>query len=341
MLVLGLESSCDETAAAIVADGRRVLSDVIASQDDVHRPYGGVVPELASRAHVVNVIPVLGAALERAGVGLDAIDGIAVTHGPGLVGALLVAVQTAKALAWARGLPLVGVHHLEGHLAAIQLEPDPPPMPHLALIVSGGHTSLVRVEDHGEVVELGRTRDDAAGEAFDKGAKLLGLGYPGGAVVDRLARTGDPRAVLFPRAMMGKNFGDDFSFSGLKTALLHHVRAHGVPDGQALADLCASYQDAIVEALVRKTRRAAAREGLTHVQVCGGVAANSALRTALRAAGAADGFTVHVPPPGRCTDNAAMIAAAGYHRLVRGERAGFDLNAHPTMPLPRRSRDAA
>jgi N6-L-threonylcarbamoyladenine synthase len=333
--VLGIESSCDETAAAIVEDGRVVRSDVVASQNEVHARYGGVVPELASRAHILNVVPVVHASLERAGVTLADVDGIAVTNAPGLVGALLVGLQTAKALAWVTGKPLVGVHHLEGHLSAIYLEPDPPPLPHLALIVSGGHTSLVRVDGPGQLVELGATRDDAAGEAFDKGAKLLGLGYPGGAVIDKLAKQGDPKAVEFPRSMTAGEHGADFSFSGLKTSLLHHVRAHGVPDGQPLADLCASYQAAIVEVLVRKTRRTARRLGIGHVQICGGVAANSGLRAAMIAAGTEDEFRVYVPPIARCTDNAAMIAAAGYHRLVRGERDSLDLDANPSAPLAR------
>ena len=337
MRVLGLESSCDETAAAIVDDGARVLADIVASQHEVHGRYGGVVPELASRAHIRNIVPVVQAALTEAGCELASIDGIAVTSAPGLIGPLLVGLQTAKALAWVTGKPIVGVHHLEGHLSAVYLDPSPPPMPHLALIVSGGHTSLVRVNDHGDVVELGATRDDAAGEAFDKGAKLLGLGYPGGIVVDRLARTGDPHAVEFPRSMLAPSTKAEFSFSGLKTALLHHVRRHGIPVGQELADLCASYQAAIVEVLVRKTRRTARLEGLVHIQVCGGVAANSELRRQLAIAAAEDDLVLHVPPPHRCTDNAAMIATAGYHRLVRGERASLDLDASPSAPLPRRA----
>lgn len=334
MLVLGLESSCDETAAAVVEDGCRALSDVVASQAEVHARFGGVVPELASRAHVANVVPVVEEALARAGITLDDLDAVAVTQGPGLIGALLVAVQMGKGIAYARGLPLIGVHHLEGHLSAVYLEPEPPPVPHLALVVSGGHTSLIRVDDHGVLQELGATRDDAAGEAFDKVAKLLGLGYPGGVVIDRLAAQGDPTAIAFPRAMTKKETGYEFSYSGLKTAVLVHVREHGVPEGQALADLCASFQDTVVEVLVRKTRMAVRDHGLEHVQICGGVAANSRLRAAMAEAGAEDGFRVYVPPPKRCTDNAAMIAAAGCFRLQRGASSMLSLQADSALPLP-------
>jgi len=330
--VLGIETSCDETAAAVVEDGCRALSDVVSTQIEIHRRWGGVVPELASRNHVVQVMPVVDEAVTRAG-GPAMVDAIAVTSGPGLVGALLVGVQVAKALALAWEKPLVGVNHLEGHLLAAFLGEAPPTFPFLGLVVSGGHTSLYEARAFGDYRLLGQTRDDAAGEAFDKGAKLLGLPYPGGVAIDTLARTGDPRAIRFPKAVV-KGADLDFSFSGLKTALLHHVKKHGVPAGQGLADLCASYQEAIVGALVQKAVRAARRFQLPTLVLAGGVAANSRLRAAAAEAAAGyDDLRLVVPAARLCTDNAAMIAVAGTHALERGLRAGEDLAADPAWRI--------
>jgi N6-L-threonylcarbamoyladenine synthase len=333
VLVLGIETSCDETAAAIVEDGRWVRADVVASQILVHAPYGGVVPEVASRQHVATIVPVIQRTVADAGITLGDLDAIAVTCGPGLVGALLVGVETAKSLAFALGKPLVGVNHLAGHLAAVFLgEDSPPPFPHLALLVSGGHTALIRVDEPGKTSLLGATRDDAAGEAFDKVGKLLGLGYPGGVAIDRLAATGDPRAVELPRALPARD-DLDFSFSGLKTAVATRLAKTGVPEGAALADFCASFQSAVVDVLVRKSRRALVREGLGALIVCGGVAANRGLRAALAEAARADGFGLFIPPPKRCTDNAAMIAAEGSALFLRGKRSGLDLAVDPGLPL--------
>jgi N6-L-threonylcarbamoyladenine synthase len=339
VLVLGIETSCDETAAAIVEDGRRVRADVVASQILVHAPYGGVVPEVASRQHLATIVPVIQRTVADAGIGFGDLDAVAVTCGPGLVGALLVGVETAKSLAFALGKPLVGVNHLAGHLAAAFIHDgalgdrlETPPFPHLALLVSGGHTAIIRVDEPGKTSLLGSTRDDAAGEAFDKVGKLLGLGYPGGVAIDKLAATGDPRAVELPRALPARD-DLDFSFSGLKTAVATRLGKTGVPQGAALADFCASFQAAVVDVLVRKSRRALGRERLGALVVCGGVAANRGLRAALALAAREDGFGLFIPPPKRCTDNAAMIAAEGSALFVRGKRAGLDLAVDPGLPL--------
>jgi N6-L-threonylcarbamoyladenine synthase len=332
MLVLGLETSCDETAAAIVEDGRLIRSDVIASQVDIHQRFGGVVPEIASRNHLMQVLPVVDEALRRAQLALEDLSGIAVTAGPGLAGALLVGVQAAKAIAWARGLPLVGVHHLAGHLEAIRLSDDPPSPPYIGLVVSGGHTSLYAVEENQHYRLLGRTYDDAAGEAFDKVAKMLGLPYPGGVQIDRLSRGGDPAAIDFPRGL-AKHETLDFSFSGLKTAVLTHLRRSGTPQGQALADLCASFQESVVDVLSARAVLAAKRFGIRAIVLCGGVAANSRLRALTRERGEAAGLSVYLPAPQLCTDNGAMIAAAGTLRLMRGERAPLTLNADAALAL--------
>jgi len=297
-VILGIETSCDETAAALV-DGGRIRSNVVSSQADLHARFGGVVPEVASRRHLELVIPVVREALEEAEATLDGVETVAVTQGPGLIGALLVGLSAAKALAWGRGLPLAPVNHLHGHVASLYLEPDPLEPPFLCLLASGGHTLLVDVPEHGAFRRLGTTLDDAAGEAFDKGARLLGLGYPGGAEIDRLAREGDPDAFEFPVARVP---GLDFSFSGVKTALLYAVRDFGPQLQERRADLAASYQRAIVRALVQRTQEAAEQIGAERIAVVGGVAANSELRASLPDAKA--------PPLALCTDNAAMIASA-------------------------------
>lgn len=339
MKILGVESSCDDTAAAVL-DGPRVLSSVVASQNDVHQKYGGVVPELASRSHIRNVLPVIHAALDQAGVELDDIDAIAATAGPGLVGSLLVGLSTAKSIAFARRLPFVAVNHLEGHLLSILIEDDVA-FPYLALVVSGGHTSLYCAEELGRYRCLGATRDDAAGEAYDKVAKVMGLGFPGGPLIDRLARGGDPTAIRFPRARLKPRRGQapptekrfEFSFSGLKTAVWQHVRDNPITSEQAAADLAASFQEAVVDMLLDNSLAAAEHIDAKRLVIAGGVSANSRLRQRAQDDAGARGLSVHVPPMRYCTDNAAMIAMAGRWRLERGLVDPLSTNAAADLEL--------
>jgi len=339
MLVLGIESSCDETASAVVRDGDTILSNIIASQIATHAPFGGVVPELASREHLEKIEAVVLAALSSAGVSLNDVDGIAVTQGPGLIGSLLVGISFAKSLALVAHKPIVGVNHIEGHVYSVVFDNPPVQYPAIALIVSGGHTTLYFIPEEGQYATLGRTRDDAAGEAYDKVAKLLGLGYPGGPVIDRLARDGDPGAAelvfTVPR-MESSNL--DFSFSGLKTAVLRYVKENHVqpvaperePDRE-VTDLVSSFQEKVVESLLVRLRQAIQRHRPETVVVAGGVACNSRLRDAI--SGADFGVRIYYPSPTLTTDNAAMIAAAGYHRLLRGENDGFAFTAMASMKL--------
>jgi N6-L-threonylcarbamoyladenine synthase len=333
VIVLGVESSCDEMAAAVVRDGREILASSIRGQAHVHQPYGGVVPELASRDHARSVSEVVASALQEAGVGPEQIDGVAVTAGPGLVGSLLVGLSFGKALAYRLGVPVVGVHHLEGHLASAALADPELEAPFVGLVVSGGHTALYRLEAEAAPTLLGETRDDAVGEAFDKVAKLLGLDYPGGPAVSRAAEQGDPQAIAFPRPMLDRE-GFDFSYSGLKTAVALEVeRRQGGLSEREVADVAASFQAAAVAPLVAKTRAAIRREELAAVAVVGGVAANRLLRLEMARAGAEDGFRAVFPPPDLCTDNAAMIAAAGTRLLARGETHGLSLNSFSRVPV--------
>jgi N6-L-threonylcarbamoyladenine synthase len=332
MLVLGIETSCDETAAAVLEGGRRIVGQVVASQDKVHGPYGGVVPELASRRHLEDILPVVRGALGQAGARLEDIEGVAVTQGPGLVGSLLIGCSVAKSIAYVHRLPLVGVNHLEGHIYAAFLEERPPAYPFLALVVSGGHTALYLARAPRQYERIGQTRDDAAGEAFDKVAKLLGLGYPGGPIIERTARAGDPRAIAFPTAQMSDG-ASDFSFSGIKTAVSLHVKRQRPLEAGQVADVAASFQATVVKMLVRKTARAALRLGVRRILLTGGVAANGVLRAAFHAECGERGWELHVPSRQLCTDNAAMIAAAGHDRLVAGERAPLTMNAIPDLAL--------
>ncbi len=334
--ILAIESSCDETAAAVVKNGREVLSNVISSQIALHTLYGGVVPELASRKHMEKINQVVEAALDEAHMALEDITAVAVTYGPGLVGALLVGVAEAKAIAYGAKKPLVGVHHIEGHVSANFIEHEDLEPPFICLIVSGGHTHLVVVKDYGEFEILGRTRDDAAGEAFDKVARAVGLGYPGGPKVDRAAKKGNPQAIRFPRAKV-EGAPYDFSFSGLKSAVLNYIN-HAKMMGEEIqvADLAASFQHAVVEVLVSHTVEAAVELGYGKVAIAGGVASNSALRDEMRKACKRRGLKLYYPSPVFCTDNAAMIGTAGYYEYINGARSGWDLNAVPNLKLGER-----
>jgi N6-L-threonylcarbamoyladenine synthase len=332
MFILGIDTSCDDTSAAIVENGTGIMSNVISSQAEIHKKYGGIVPELASRRHVEMIWPVVDEALKASGVMFEDLSGVAVCHGPGLIGSLLVGCSFAKAVCYTKGIPLVAVNHLEGHVFSSFLEDPIPSFPFVALIVSGGHTCLYRVDGFGRYRELGRSRDDAAGEAYDKVSKLLGLGYPGGPLIDRLAREGDPKAVDFPRAYLPENL--DFSFSGLKTAVLHYLKGQSAQSiGQGMNDIAASFQRAVVDVLVRKTEWAIEQEGIRRVIVSGGVAANSELRKRMKGLEKEMGVEVLIPSVSLCTDNAAMIAAAGYHHLMVGNIAGLDLNPKAHLPL--------
>lgn len=336
VLILAIESSCDETASAVVKNGREVLSNVISSQIALHTLYGGVVPEIASRKHIEKINEVIQEALDQAGVKLSEIDAIGVTYGPGLVGALLVGVAEAKAISYAAGIPLVGVHHIEGHISANYIACKELEPPFICLVVSGGHTHLVVVRDYGKYEIIGKTRDDAAGEAFDKVARAIGLGYPGGPKIDRLAKEGNPDAIHFPRAKV-EDAPYDFSFSGVKSAVLNYLNGcHMKGEPVVEADVAASFQKAVCDVLVEHAVQAVKDYGIPKLALAGGVASNSALREAMKAACEKEGVSFYYPSPILCTDNAVMIGAAAYYEYINGVRSGLDLNAVPNLRLGER-----
>lgn len=323
MILLGIETSCDETAAALVKDGTTILASVVASQIHVHHPYGGVVPELASRKHIEAVVPVVDQAIEEANIPKSRIDGIAVTQGPGLVGALLVGFSFAKAYAYSQEIPWIGVDHLDGHVNSVFLETDPPPFPYVALLASGGHTAIYFVRDYIDIELMGQTRDDAAGEAFDKVSKMLALGYPGGPLIGRLAEKGDPNRIKFPRAYLTKS-DFDFSFSGLKTAVNRYIQTHSKSYHSQIPDIVAGFQEAVVDVLSFKIIQAAQVKKCDHIALVGGVAANGRLREKVSKTAKQKGIETHIPSIKLCGDNAAMIAAVGYHHLRKGKVSGWD-----------------
>lgn len=338
VLILAIETSCDETAAAVVKNGREILSNVIYTQIKLHTVFGGVVPEIASRKHIEKINPVIEAALNEAGVTLADIDAVAVTYGPGLVGALLVGVAEAKAIAYAAGKPLIGVHHIEGHISANYIEHKELEPPFLCMVASGGHSHLVLVKDYGEYEIVGRTRDDAAGEAFDKVARAIGLGYPGGPTIDKLAKEGDKNAISFPRAKIA-DAPDDFSFSGLKSAVLNYLNQcemKGIEVNKA--DVAASFQQSVIDVLTEHTAAAAKRLGIKKVAIAGGVASNSSLRTQMEKVCEKNHLTFYHPSPVYCTDNAAMIGVAGYYEYRKGVRDGWNLNAVPNLKIGERKK---
>lgn len=336
IIILAIETSCDETAAAVVKNGREIHSNIISSQIELHKLYGGVVPEIASRKHIEKINQVIEEALETAGITLQDVDAIGVTYGPGLVGALLVGVAEAKAISFATGKPLVGVHHIEGHISANYIENKELEPPFLCLVVSGGHTHLVLVKAYGEYQIIGKTRDDAAGEAFDKVARAIGLGYPGGPKIDKLSKEGNPEAIAFPRAQI-EGCPYDFSFSGLKSAVLNHINSQEMKGIEInRADIAASFQNAVVDVLVTKAVAAAKDYGMKQVAIAGGVAANSSLRNAMAKACSEKGLTFYYPSPIFCTDNAAMIGTAAYYEYLKGVRDGLDLNAIPNLKIGER-----